>query len=243
MNLLIDIGNSRLKWGTASKGRIVSGSALVNHQVDRQALADAWKDIPPPGRLAVSCVSSKKLSERVQAVALELWPDIDVILVHSEAQGFGVSNAYLIPEKLGVDRWLALIAVRNQYDAPACIVDCGTAITLDLMDAKGRHRGGMICPGLTLMKTSLTESTEALPLARATYNAGPANFTEAAIYSGALTAAAGMIEHVFAGQPKDSLLILTGGDASLVAAELVYKSIVDADLVLRGLAIVLEGSE
>lgn len=242
MNLLVDIGNTRLKWGMAAKGHIVTGAPLLNNQINRQALADTWKDVSSPVRIAVSCVSAKKIFELVRSVAFELWPKVDIILVNSEAQGFGVSNAYLKPEKLGVDRWLSLVAVRNYYQLPACIVDCGTAITLDLIDDKGCHRGGMICPGLTLMKKFLSEGTEALVFDDTPHHFGPANFTEAAIYSGTLTAVVGLIEHVFAEQPENSVLILTGGDAQLVAAQLVGKSIVDADLVLRGLAIVLEGS-
>jgi type III pantothenate kinase len=242
MNLLVDIGNSRLKWGVTANHRVISGPFLVNNQINRQALIGVWKDLSSPARIAVSCVGAKKLSELVRTVALELWPKVEIIHAHSMAQGFGVVNAYSNPEKLGVDRWLALVAVRNQYESPACVVDCGTAITLDLLDDQGRHQGGMICPGLTLMKKSLSGGTESLEFSDAHYNLGPANFTEAAIHSGVLTAAVGMIEHVFAGQAEASLLILTGGDAQIVAAELIYKSIVDADLVLLGLAIVLEGS-
>lgn len=241
MNLLIDIGNTRIKWGIAANGHILTGSPLLAGQTDRQGLADAWKNISRPVRIAMSCVNAAAISETVRASALEFWPDADIIQVNTQAQGFGVYNAYLNPEKLGVDRWLALVAVRNLYQQPACIVDCGTAITVDLIDEKGRHLGGMICPGLTMMKKSLSEGTERLIFDQERHHTGPATSTEAAIYSGTLTAVIGLIEHVVSEQPKNSLLILTGGDAQLVASQLVDKAIVDADLVLRGLAIVLEG--
>lgn len=241
MNLLVDIGNTRIKWGMTATGHILTGPSFPADQLQHQRLADVWKNISRPVRLAMSCVSTAAIAEIVRSTALEFWPDIEIIQVNSQAQGFGVSNAYLHPEKLGVDRWLSLVAVRNQYQQPACIVDCGTAITVDLIDDKGRHQGGMICPGLTLMKKSLSEGTERLKFDQERHHMGPAICTEAAIYSGTLTAAVGLIEHVFSEQPKNSILILTGGDAQLVAEQLVDKVIVDADLVLRGLAIVLDG--
>lgn len=241
MNLLIDIGNTRIKWGVAANGHILTGLPLLAGQADRHGLADAWKNISRPERIAMSCVNAAAIVETVRTSALEFWPDAEIIQVNSQAQGFGVSNAYLNPEKLGVDRWLALVAVRNHYQQPACIVDCGTAITVDLIDEKGQHLGGMICPGLTMMKKSLSEGTERLKFDQERHHTGPATYTEAAIYSGTLTAVIGLIEHVFSEQPENSLLILTGGDAQLVASQLVDKAIVDADLVLRGLAIVLEG--
>lgn len=242
MNLLVDIGNSRLKWAMATKGRMMTGPPLGIDKINRQRLLDAWKDILRPARIAISCVNASTIADLVRSVSLEHWPGTEIIRVDSQAQGFGVFNAYSNPEKLGVDRWLTLVAVRKHYQLPACIVDCGTAVTLDLIDDKGMHRGGMICPGLTLMKKSLSEGTEALKFDDAKYCCGPANVTEAAIYSGTLTAVVGLIEHVLAEQPKNCILILTGGDAELVATQLVDKSIVDADLVLRGLAIVLEGN-
>jgi len=240
INLLVDIGNTRLKWAILQDGGLITTSALVNQEITRQQLVETWKMPIPPERLAIACVSSTPLLELVRAVAVELWPVIEIVQVKSQTQAFGVHNAYQQPEKLGVDRWLALVAVRNHYQLPACIVDCGTAITVDLIDADGKHQGGLISPGLTLMKKSLAAGTEALQFYETNYDFGPANFTEAAIYSGTLAAAAGLIEHVLAKQPYVMPLILTGGDAELISQQLGIKPIIDTDLVLRGLAIVLE---
>lgn len=240
MNLLIDMGNSRLKWGGAKGGQIITGQSLVNARINRQELIELWQNISRPRRIAVSCVSANQLLELVQSVAFELWPDADFVLVKSQAQAFGVINAYQQPGKLGVDRWLSLVAVWQKIQSPACIVDCGTAITVDLIDADGRHRGGLISPGLTLMKKSLCQGTEALPFSETSHAFGLANCTEAAIYSGTLMAAIGLIEQVLTKQP-DTQLILTGGDAELIAGQLGTAAIVEPDLVLRGLLCVLEG--
>jgi len=240
MNLLVDIGNTRLKWAVMQDGEIVKGHALVNQQITRYELVGTWKMLTLPERLAIASVGSSPLLELVLSVAVELWPTIEVIPVKAQARAFGVYNAYQQPEKLGVDRWLALVAIRNHYQLPACIVDCGTAITVDLIDADGKHQGGLICPGLTLMKKSLAEGTEALQFHESYYDFGPANFTEAAIYSGTLSAAVGLIEHVLKKQSNAMQLILTGGDAEIIAAQLETKLIIDTVLVLRGLAVVLE---
>ena len=281
MNLLVDIGNTRLKWAVLQDDGLIPGRTLVNQHITRHELIETWKMPTPPERLAIACVSRAPLLELVQSVAIALWPAIEIIHVKSQAHAFGVYNAYQQPEKLGVDRWLALVAVRNHYQLPACIVDCGTAITVDLIDADGKHQGGLISPGLTLMKKSLAAGTEALQYHETHYDFGPADFTEAAIYSGTLAAAVGLIEHVVNTQsnaigqdrsyrpplppgeacpehsrrgrgegfqkiadcdcPEYMKLILTGGDAEIIAKQLAIQPIVDPDLVLRGLAVVLEG--
>ena len=240
MNLLIDSGNTRLKWAMLQDGELLTSHALLNQQITRQQLIEAWKLQPPPKRLAIACVSATHLLDLMLGVAVELWPTVDIISVKSHAYAFGVHNAYQQPEKLGVDRWLALVAVRNHYHKPACIVDCGTAITVDLIDADGGHQGGFISPGLTLMKKSLATGTAGLQFYETNYIVGPANFTESAIYSGTLLAAVGLIEHVLSKQATAMQLILTGGDAEIIATQLAIKPIIDTDLVLRGLAIVLE---
>ncbi|MGR9088399.1 MAG: type III pantothenate kinase [Gammaproteobacteria bacterium] len=242
MNLLIDIGNTRLKWGMAARDRIVSSSSLANTEISLQRLADVWSNCIPPRHVAIACVSSESIAGLVISAAHELWPDAGIVRITSQAQAFGVTNAYPMPEKLGVDRWLLLVAARHFYPLPACIVDCGTAITIDLLDEKGRHRGGMICPGLMLMKQSLAQGTEALRYAERGEYIGLANDTEAAIAAGVLTAAIGLIEHVFSEQQHATALIMTGGDADAVAEHLVYEPVVDPDLVLRGLTVILAGS-
>jgi len=237
MILLIDSGNSRLKWATYQDGELANSHALNNQELNIDKLIDAWKNLSIPKRLAIACVSSILLFDLVQAVATKLWPSIIITQVKSEYHAFGVHNAYLQPEKLGIDRWLALIAVRNNYQKAACIIDCGTAITIDFIDAEGNHQGGMISPGLTLMKKSLATSTDLLAFNEENYSIGPAKFTEAAIYNGTLSAATGLIEHAITQQNPLLTIILTGGDATIIAEQLSFKAIIDLNLVLHGLAI------
>ncbi|MEQ1529762.1 MAG: type III pantothenate kinase [Methylococcales bacterium] len=241
MNLLIDIGNTRLKWASSQNQQLTTGPALVNTQLNQQQLWRYWQHLPKPQRIGIATVSADHLLALVQSVAAQLWPGVQIIAAQAQANAFGVINAYQQPETLGVDRWLTLVAARHHYPAPAFIVDCGTAITIDLIDATGLHQGGLISPGLTLMKTALAKGTAQLPLTETSFSFGLANNTAAAIYSGTLAGAAGLIEYTYQ-QHRDSQLILTGGDATLIAEQLLSNAIIDADLVLRGLAIVLQGS-
>jgi type III pantothenate kinase len=237
--MLVDIGNTRIKWGVAKDSKIICGQPLVRQHLGHNELLTCWKNISAPACMAVSCVSSIESFELVRTVAASLWPDIEIVSAQTQEYAFGVRNAYIDTEKLGVDRWLALIAVRQHYQGYACIVDCGTAITIDLMDAAGCHLGGLIAPGLMLMKSSLAKGTEALMFDKKKYPIGLANTTDAAIYTGTLWSVIGLIEHIINKQPEFATLILTGGDADLIAEQLKYQSIVDADLVLRGLEILL----
>jgi type III pantothenate kinase len=242
MILLIDMGNTRLKWAMAEHGQLHGQAALANVQLDRETLKQQWQTLPTPQQVAIACVSASPLLTLVQSISHELWPEATIVQAKSQAQALGVTNAYQQPEKLGVDRWLALIAAHWHYPTAVCVVDCGTAITVDLLEANGEHRGGYISPGLALMKKSLAQGTNALPLIDTSYPDQPALSTEAAIHSGTLLAARGLIEHVLATRAAPSQLLLTGGDAHIIAEHLNIPAEIDNDLVLRGLLIAVTAS-
>jgi type III pantothenate kinase len=241
MNLLIDIGNTRLKWAITNELKIESGAPINNVELSREALIQAWHTFMfPPERLAIACVGPFQLLELVLSVAKELWPSIVIVRPQSEPQSTGVSNAYREPEKLGIDRWLTMTAAFSVYQKALCIVGCGTAITLDIIDSSGNHLGGLICPGLRLMRDALATRTENLEPINGFHPFGLANHTNAAIFNGTLAAACGLIEHVLKNQTEDFELLLTGGDAALVAAQLGRPVIIEPDLVLHGLALTLK---
>jgi type III pantothenate kinase len=239
MNLLVDIGNTRLKWATANNLDLIFGKPIVNAEINRNVLIQLWQTCGIPNQLAISCVSTSQLSDLVISVVNELWPGITLVQAESEAQGFGVTNAYQQPQKLGVDRWLGMIAGYHKYQKALCVVDCGTAITVDVIDVSGRHLGGLISSGLRLMKESLAKGTESLSLSDTGYPLGLATNTDAAIYSGTLSAACGLIERVLKNQPDTTQLLLTGGDAGIIATQLTRVANIEPDLVLHGLALTL----
>ena len=242
MNLLVDLGNTRLKWAVANDLGINTGPAIYNAEVNQNALKHLWQTIEPPNQLAVSCVGPVQLSDLLISVADELWPGVQVTRAKSQPSGFGVINAYQIPEKLGTDRWLSMIAAYQLYQTSLCIVSCGTAITVDVLDASGKHLGGLIAPGLRLMKEALATGTENLSLDESDDSFGLATYTNAAIKNGSLSATCGLIEFVLNKQPEKIRLVLTGGDAETIATQLSQPYLIEPDLVLKGLALQLRKS-
>lgn len=241
MNLLIDIGNSRLKWTLQTDNNISHGTALCHQSANfTQQLTQNWQSLPIPKILAISSVSSEKITSTVIKLAHSLWDDIKIIIAKSSAEAFGVKNSYSQPQKLGVDRWLSLIAAYNAYQQAVWVVDCGTAITLDLIDAQGLHQGGLISPGLQLMKSSLLTNTAGLNTLDNGYRLGLATKTSHAIFSGTLYAATGLIEGTINRHPLKAMRLFTGGDAKIIAENISLSVTIDADLVLKGLAIFMQ---
>ena len=241
MKLLIDIGNTRLKWGLTDGTEIVSGKTLCNREENFQEnLLHLWKEIKAPQKIAISCVSAADIQQKVQAIAQQRWPAVQIILAKSQAQAYGVNNAYQQADRLGVDRWLCLLAARHYHQLPACIVDCGTAITVDILDDHGIHQGGVIAPGLTLMKKSLCQGTHDLEFFQIAGRPGLADNTEMAIFSGTLLSVVGLIEQLVKDRGESMNLLCTGGDADLVVRYLSDKAANVPDLVLQGLSIIAE---
>jgi type III pantothenate kinase len=236
MNLLIDIGNSRLKWATEQAGQISSIQALDYRQLDAyQSLEQSWQTLVRPSKIAIACVGSSQQITAIESLANRLWPAIEIIIPKSSAAFGSVINAYPQAEKLGVDRWLALLAAHHHYLGNSCIIDSGTAITLDFINSHGQHRGGLISPGLMLMKKALAQNTAALDLNQQSQALRLADNTLSAIDSGTLLAAIGLIETAIRRYQPVEQVIITGGDADLIGQNLSMSLIADDQLVFKGL--------
>lgn len=240
--LLVDIGNSRVKWGWGDAVGIRAGTPFATADL-ATALAVHWRGLPPPAQVLVSNVGGAAAAATLQAWTQPHW-QLTPVFARSVAAGFGVVNGYAAPETLGVDRWLALVAARGLHTGPVCVADCGTALTFDALDGQGRHLGGWIAPGLGLMRQALARGTAALPDITSTAVTGLADNTRAGIAGGTLQAAAGLIEGGMRRVAEHSnaapALLLTGGDAAAIAAVLAMPSVTQADLVLQGLQIIAQ---
>jgi type III pantothenate kinase len=252
--LLVDLGNSRIKWarlGDRGPTRMRAAAHAGWSSDDfRRALfpggrkaapsAPARRDLPV---LAVSVAADGVRRRFVAAVraATGRAPRF----VRSERAAAGVRNGYRDVWRLGADRWVALVGARHCLPASVlCIVDVGTATTVDLLAADGRHRGGVILPGPRLMVESLLRDTGGIRR-RAV---GPrravvpfARDTAAALEGGALYATVGAIDRLarearLATEGAEVVLLLTGGGAAAVARRLATPHRLVPDLVLRGLA-------
>lgn len=229
MILCLDAGNSRLKWGLFDGSDWRKQGAL-----NYQAFDDLLGKLPEqPTRILACNVAGDAARLRIEALANRLA--IPFGWLASSAASCGVTNGYDTPEQLGADRWAALIGARALHSGPAVVVMAGTATTIDVLDGNGLFRGGLILPGLTLMRAALAHNTAALPNAAGHYRAQPTN-TGDAIVSGAIHATLGAIERLHAGQGDEALCLLSGGAATELAPHLGLPHRLIDNLVLEGLA-------
>jgi type III pantothenate kinase len=245
MILLIDVGNSRLKWAWAD-GDLCSEQISLAHDGEP---APGWLQLVvatgrQPQRILVSNVAGPRFAEVLRG-ALTRQFGVDPEFASVAANAAGVTCAYREPQQLGVDRWLAVIGAWHRAQRAVCVVDSGTATTVDAVDDAGLHLGGMILPGLDLMTESLFKRTSDIAQA---VNPGPssrvtifADTTSAAVRSGAVFATAALAERAAGELEKRTgrapALYLTGGTATRIAPSLARANEVVPDLVLRGLAI------
>lgn len=232
--LLLDIGNTRIKWGVMSDDSIAATGST--------RLPEMPASLPSHVDAAVaSNVAGDEVATRISATVLAQC-DAPTVFVSATASAAGVHNSYADPASLGVDRWMAMIGARALTDSACLVVDAGTAITLDALDADGQHLGGQILPGLGLMAQSLGSQTSDLPhigeqlLSQLPDGERFGRSTDAAIAQGLLGAAVGAIELAIAALPGDAELILTGGDASVLQSRLAHPCELREHLVLEGLA-------
>jgi type III pantothenate kinase len=225
MILLIDAGNSRLKWACVVGGVLQTGDALVrsgNVSDDVRGLSLAWAPLPKPERVLMASVLGTEFAAELSHCTMDAW-SVPVESITAQRAAHGVTSAYAEPERLGVDRWLALVAARRVTGGAACVIDCGTAITVDAMREDGVHLGGVIMPGLGLMRRMLSQGTQASHLVAAEDESADeslpfATDTRAALLAGTLHAASGAIDRavtsMVAAMGAQPRRLLTGGDAS-----------------------------
>ncbi len=249
MILLVDAGNTRIKWAVLENGVLHSGGAILRHGgadgVD--PLSAPWAALTPPRRLLIANVAGAEFAASFGAWTQRIW-GLQAEFVSAQAKGFGVTNGYTEPQLLGVDRWLALVAARRLVKGPVCVVDCGTALTIDVMEKNGEHLGGLIVPGLVLMRRVLLEKTAGIGPAMGDISSRDvpllAQDTRGGVMGGTLYAAASLIERIVRDADESvgggMTCILTGGDADTIRPLLSADFRFEPELVLQGLAIVAE---
>ena len=251
--LLVDIGNTRVKWARLEAGRLGRGGAIA-HQGRPGAMASLLRRVPRDVErvLAVSVAGGKLDAALASAVRKRLG--LRVEFVASTRKAGGVSNGYRDVWRLGADRWVAAIgahAIANSRSRsrPVLLAMAGTALTIDLVTASGRHRGGAIIPGPTAMVASLLSGTNGIRRragglrARDLQNKGRRLFadnTASALAAGSQFAAAAFIDRAFLEATRAigarPLLLLSGGGAAALRRHLRSPVRVLPDLVLHGLA-------
>ena len=231
MKLLIDAGNSRVKWAVHD-GRAWLAQGAVEHGAIA-SLADAWRQWP------ISAVWGASVAREDVARALEAAAPCPLQWVRAEA-GFGdVRNNYRNPAEQGADRWLAVLAARQLHQGDVIVACAGTALTVEALTAEGDYLGGLIVPGLNLMLGSLARNTANLARPAGMVTPFPQG-TEDALASGAVYALTGAVEaqrrQLQAHTGRDPVrVLLTGGDAARLAPWLAGPVEIVDNLVLLGL--------
>lgn len=247
MTLLVDIGNNRTKWALKQQnGALRPMHACENANIANNA--DLRTMIGQSTKIVLACVAGEGVLQQFKA----LIPEKTALhVMQAQAETCGVFNGYAQPETLGVDRWAALLGAWGMRRAPCVVVNAGTAITVDALNADGEFLGGTITPGLRLMMQSLRSSTAQLDVDIKTMEIEDfPDKTSEAIYAGCLNAALGAIGAMAGNLAKhcDTMpeLVLSGGDAEVLKnalqrmpfANLHVKSVIMTEnLVLQGLAL------
>lgn len=213
MIVCLDSGNSRIKWGVHDGNAWLAQGAV--RQDEPEQLAQLVIDWQMPQRIMLANVAGDEAMGRIRQY-LAPWQSV-LYEVRSTAEAGGVRNRYRVPERLGVDRWCALVGARALFRSPAVVVMAGTATTIDTLEADGSFPGGRILPGVGLMLRSLAKGTAGLPFADGEYAASP-RCTEDAIVTGVLDAQAGAIERAFASLEGRGICLLSGGYADKISA-------------------------
>jgi type III pantothenate kinase len=243
--LLIDIGNTRIKWARLEHGNLQPQAAAAYAEWTSQMFVATVLDAGARAdRVLVSNVSGVRMADMIRGAVTQTW-QVEPEFVVSTAAAGGVRNAYVQPAKLGVDRWLAVIAAHALERGAVCVVSAGTALTIDGVDADGRHLGGVIVPGPDLMVSSLLKNTSDIAQRAqqgGTKDAVFADNTLGAIWQGAEQALAALVERAVGAMRRElnetPKLLLTGGAASRLekSIDLPYRTV--PDLVLQGLAVI-----
>ncbi|MEX2479949.1 MAG: type III pantothenate kinase [Gammaproteobacteria bacterium] len=242
MLLLIDIGNTRIKAAAWHGGELEALPALPT------AAATDWRpwlaDLRPSGqprRVLVSNVAGIEVAGELARHVFDTW-GIEAEFVVPTRRCHGMTTSYREPARLGVDRWLAALAAWHLHPGAVAVVDLGTALTIDVVDTGGRHLGGLIAPGLELMRTSLTRGTAQLASTGIAAVAGFGTNTEDGISLGCWSAVAGLLRETRARVNRtpgcdDAVWFLTGGGASDIQGMFDWPVQCSPDLVLRGLVV------
>jgi type III pantothenate kinase len=220
--LALDIGNTRLKWALYAAPHpgavLLAQGAVFLETIDQLSEGD-WKPLAAPASMLGCVVAGEAVRRRVEE-QLELW-DIEPRWVVPSAHAGGVRNGYDHPNRLGADRWTALIGARHRVlshgaPRPALVVMVGTAVTVDALDAEGRFVGGLILPGFGLMLRALEMGTAGLKAPTGEAVDFPTN-TSDALMSGGAHAIAGAIERMqrrlLERTGQEPVLLMSGGAA------------------------------
>lgn len=243
MNLLVDIGNTRVKWACV-RNQSLFGHASFTYTRDTltELIAHNWRAQARPEQVYLASVVDSETTGKLLDYIRTAWR-LEPRLAVTENERAGLTNAYTDVATMGVDRWLAMLAAWNRYKRPVCVIDCGTAVTVDVILAGGLHAGGLILPGMSLMSDALVRETHGI---REHHETAPrpefGRSTAECVRNGFAFALAGLLEQCASKirHEEDAELpfIITGGGAEQVLSLLPGQCFHEPHLVLEGLSLI-----
>lgn len=250
--LLLDVGNSRIKWGLLAGGNIHKTGHISQQRIRENGLQVLTRKLPRRvDEVFVSNVAGTSFATRLSGV-VGMHCDCDVRFARSQKEGWGLRNGYAQPRRMGVDRWVAMVGAWAEFHDACLVIDVGTAVTLDAIDETGAHLGGQIIPGSSTMVNALSAATSDIPTVRPLPKGGRASLqmfgqsTAAAVREGVQNAIVGAVDRAFGTLQSNSCeptVVLTGGDASRILGALASTPVHRPHLVLQGLAHMLESAQ
>lgn len=247
MILVADCGNTRIKWAHLSGGALTRSASAAHDGRADEAVAKLIASLEPGVRRAlVANVAGEAMAATLAAALtprLGRPPEFPAVA----ASAHGIECGYRDPARLGVDRWLAMIAAARLSDGPVCVLGAGTAVTFDAVAADGRHLGGLILVGARLAAETLGRRTRGIgnttvPARRPRGLELLGRSTDEAVGNGSLLAIAAGLDRAVATVARElaraPAVVLTGGDAARLEPWLETEVQLRADLVLEGLAVV-----
>lgn len=241
MKLLLDAGNTRIKWAALDEGRLADTGELRGDAPFGELAAAVGE----PEAIWLASVRDDAFNAGLTDSVAAAWPGVPLHAAATRAREHGVTCAYEDPGQMGVDRWLALLAARQITAEPVCVVDAGSAVTLDAMDELGRHLGGLIMPGMAMARQMIHDRTARVRVAESFRHSWWADNTSDALNNGAYWAIVSLVQRFLRETDRrlgtECHLLLTGGDAAAIMEAIDGRAWHEPQLVLQGLALVAEG--
>ena len=237
--LQMDVGNSSAKWRLVQGGDVVvRGKYLPGDAASRDQLC---ANAAQPGQIWISSVASAQAETELTTLLVDKW-GVQPWYARTAAETNGLISSYTDPTRMGVDRWLAMLAAREVVEGRLCVVDAGSALTIDIVGESGVHEGGYIIPGPELMERALLLDTDRVRFAEdATYELVPGTSTAQAVRHGIAVAQAGAVSMVLEQMNiSPNQLLICGGGGDTLQSLLGGVGLQVPDLVFDGLALMAE---
>ncbi len=230
MILLLDIGNTRIKW-LLREGDQAHAQGILP-RTESPLLPELEQT---PAAVWVSSVAGADWESQFRSLCQTRW-QIEPWFAQSAGEQLGLKNSYAEPARMGVDRWLAMLSAWHRTQDAVCIVDAGSALTIDIVSLDGKHVGGYIIPGLDSMERALLTDTDRVRFSDAPRDSlVPGCRTEEAVYNGLLLSQAGAVALALDRYAGSARVLFTGGNGALLMDALRMSGELVEDLVFEGL--------